>query len=66
MGPTVFRPYLRRIESLTVLSYLKTLSIVLAGVCTHDLHALSRPALSQLSQSGGFPVLKKRQLYLKL
>ena len=34
---------------LTVLSYLKTLNIGLAGVCTHDLPALSRPALSQLS-----------------
>ena len=49
MRPTGFRPYLRRIESLTVLSYLKTLNIGLAGVCTHDLPALSRPALSQLS-----------------
>ena len=49
MGPTVFHPYLRRIESLIVLSYLKTLSIGAAEVCTHDLLALSRPALSQLS-----------------
>ena len=54
-GPTVFPPYPRRLESLTVcrchhfvLSYLKTLSVGLAGVWTHDL-SLSRPALSQLS-----------------
>ena len=35
-----------------LLSYLKTLSVGPAGVRTRDL-PLSRPALSQLSQSGG-------------
>ena len=35
-----------------LLSYLKTLSVGPAGVWTHDL-PLGRPALSQLSQSGG-------------
>ena len=35
-----------------VLSYLKTLSVGLAGIQTCDL-ALIRPALSQLSQPGG-------------
>ena len=60
---TVFRPYPRRLESLTVCrchykgsTFLplmsKTLSVGPAGVRTRDL-PLSRPALSQLSQPGG-------------
>ena len=62
-GPTVFRPYPRTMESLTVCRchykgntffsfYLKTLSVGPAGVRARDL-PLSRPALSQLSQPGG-------------
>ena len=58
-GPTSFRPYPRRLESLTIYRYhykcstffqviLKTLSAGPAGVWTHDLPP-SRPALSQLS-----------------
>ena len=58
-GPTVSRPYPRRLASLTVagqmllqrqlflLSYLKTLGVGPAGVRNRDL-PLSRPALSQL------------------
>ena len=60
---TVFRPYPRRLESLTIcrchlqrqhflLSYLKTLSVGPARVRTRYF-PLSRPALSQLSYSGG-------------
>ena len=59
-GPTVFRPYPRRLESLTVcrchykgstflVSYFKTLSVGPAAVRTRDL-PLSKPALSQLNQ----------------
>ena len=63
-GPTVFCPYPRRLESLTVcrclckaalvflLSYLKTLSVGPPGVRIRDL-PLSRPALFQLSWPGG-------------
>ena len=58
-GPTVFRPYPRRLESLTVCRchykgstffsvILKTVSVGPAGVRTRYL-PLSRPALSQLS-----------------
>ena len=54
--PTAFRPYQRRLESLTVcitrqhflLSFLKTLSVGPARIWTREL-PLSRPALSQLS-----------------
>ena len=57
MGPMVYPPYLRRLESLTVfrcqrqhflLSYLKTLSVGLARVLTNGL-PLGRLALIQLT-----------------
>ena len=62
-GPTVFRPYPRRLESLTVCRchyegstffsvISKILSVGPAGVRTRNL-PLSRRALSQLSQPGG-------------
>ena len=55
MGPTFFRPYLRRLESLTrdviikagLSQLFKTLSIGQTGLWTRDL-PISRPVLSQL------------------
>ena len=77
-GTTVFRPYPRRLESLTVCRchckgstfssvILRTLSVGPAWVWTRDL-PLSRPALSQMSQPGGGKFMKigLENLYLDI
>ena len=75
-GTMVFRPYLRRLESLTICRshcqgstfssvILKTLSVGPAGFWTRDL-PLSRPTLFQLSQPGSVQMITNYKTNLRL